>query len=155
MKRRILHSLAVCGLLGSALPAAAQYPTPYPIAGSGQYGGMQQPNAYQPRVAPPVSPYLNLLQRGNPGVNYYNFVRPATQPSVLGQPMGPSLASTYLPEDIGLDPQDPTARMPRPTGGHPTGFMSYQSYFNTSGTIAAPAQRGGGAQRPPLTPVRR
>src|SRR5438874_7519273 len=105
MTRPTLPTLALCGLLAATAPAAAQYPGGYQTGPAGQY-------LSQPRVAPPVSPYLNLLQRGNAGVNYYNFVRPAFQPQA-GVPVGQSPASAYLPEDVTLDPQDPTARFPR------------------------------------------
>ena len=160
--RRTLPILTFCGTLAAAGPATAQYPFPYAPAG-GQYGnqqpnayqqyGTQQPNAYQPRVAPPVSPYLNLLNRGNPGVNYYNFVRPQLQAqSPMAVP--PTIASAYAPEDVFLDPQDPLSRWPRPTG-HPAGVLSYQTYYNTFGTMGPATQRGGAAQRPPMTPTRR
>jgi hypothetical protein len=147
--RRTLPMLTFCGTLAVAAPAAAQYPTPYAPAG-GQYGTVQ-PNAYQPR--PPVSPYLNLLNRGNAGVNYYNFVRPQLQAQQAPVAMAPTIASTFAPEDVYVDPQDPLSRWPRPTG-HPAGFMSYQTYYNSLGTIGVPMQRGM-AQRPPMTPVRR
>jgi hypothetical protein len=143
---------AFCGLLAAAAPAAAQYPFPYQPAG-GQYGTQQQ-NAYQPRVAPPVSPYLNLLRGGDPGVNYYNFVRPQLQAQSPLATAPPTIASAYAPEDVLLDPQDPLSRWPRPTG-HPAGFNSYQMYFNTSGTMGAAPQRAGVAARPPMAPIRR
>ena len=50
----------------------AQYPYPP--------GGYQPGGVYGTPARPPVSPYLNILQgTGNPGVNYYNFTRPALQ----------------------------------------------------------------------------
>ena len=142
---------ALSGMLAVAAPAVAQNPFPYTPAG-GQYG-TQQPNANQPRIAPPVSPYLNLLNRGNAGVNYYNFVRPQLQAQQAPPATAPTMASAYAPEDVYVDPQDPLSRWPRPTG-HPTGFLSYQTYYNTFGTIGAPMQRGM-AQRPPMAPSRR
>jgi len=152
MTRRTLPILTFCGTLAAAGPAAAQYPFPYTPAG-GQYGN-QQANAYQPRVAPPVSPYLNLNNRGNPGVNYYNFVRPQLQAQGPLATAPPTIASSYAPEDVFLDPQDPLSRWPRPTG-HAAGFMSYQMYYNSFGTMGVPAQRAGLAQRPPMAPTRR
>jgi hypothetical protein len=119
-----------------------------------QQYGTQQPNAFQPRVAPPVSPYLNLLNRGNPGVNYYNFVRPQLQAQSPLATAPPTIASAYAPEDVFLDPQDPLSRWPRPTG-HASGFNSYQMYYNSFGTIGGPSQRAGAAQRPPMAPTRR
>lgn len=140
--RRTIPITALSGMLAVAAPAAAQYPASV----GGQYGNQPQ-GAFQPRVGQPVSPYLNLLRGGDPGVNYYNFVRPFTQPQAGVTPTTPpSLASAYAPEDVFLDPQDPLSRWPRPTG-HPAGFTSYQMYFNTFGTMGVPAQRAGTAQR--------
>ena len=95
--RHHIRSLAVvlCALIGAA-SARAQYPyynpyppiSPYPPASFNPY--------YRP---PPLSPYLNLNNRGNPAINYFNFVfftlfilfatrslhvRPATLGLVLG-----------------------------------------------------------------------
>jgi len=150
MTRRSLPILTLCGTLAVVAPAAGQYPFPYAPAG-GQ-NTAQQPNAYQSR--PPVSPYLNLLNRGNPGVNYYNFVRPQIQAQGPMAMTPQTIASAYAPEDVFTDPQDPLSRWPRPTG-HPAGFVSYQSYYNTLGTMGAPGQRAGAAQRPPMMPIRR
>ena len=92
-------------LLATAGSAAAQYPYPY-----------QQPGYANPPggiAGPPLSPYLNLLNGGNPAVNYYNFVRPQLalqQPALYGGgggsaivgrvPIGERLA------DYGLDRAD-------------------------------------------------
>lgn len=133
MKRQMIHQLSLCGLLTIAAPSAAQFP----------YSNAPYAN---PRTIPPVSPYLNLFQGGTIGVNYYNFVVPALQQQATLQQMVPSTASMYLPDDLPLlDPRDPLSRTPRPTG-HPTAFMNYQSFFNTTGTIGAPVQRGIAAQ---------
>ncbi len=50
-----------------------QYPSPYPAN--------FLPNYYN-RPTQPLSPYLNLLRGGNPGVNYFYGVRPGTQGGV-------------------------------------------------------------------------
>jgi hypothetical protein len=144
----MLRSLALCGLIGITAPAAAQYPGGNPTGVGGPYGNV-------PRMAPPVSPYLNLLRGGIPAVNYFNFVRPMVQPltPLDTQPPVASLASTFPAEDGSLDQPGQTGLMPRVTG-HPTAFMSYQGYFNTFGTIGSPMQRGA-IQRPPTMPVRR
>ena len=70
---RIPIVLAVVGL--GAAPAAAQYPQ-YPYA-PGPAPGNFLPNYYN-RASQPLSPYLNLLRGGNPGVNYFYGVRPGT-----------------------------------------------------------------------------
>lgn len=62
--------------------ASAQGPYPYsPAPNSGNY----LPNYYN-RQTQPLSPYLNLLRGGNPGVNYFYGVRPGTQGG--GVPVG-------------------------------------------------------------------
>jgi hypothetical protein len=107
-------------------------------------------------MAPPVSPYLNLLRGGIPAVNYFNFVRPMVQPLTpldMQLPVA-SLASTYPTEDGSPDLPAQAGAIPRATG-HPTAFMSYQGYFNTFGTIGSPMQRGGAMQRPPAMAPRR
>ena len=40
----------------------------------------QQPGSYSKPYSPPVlPPYLNLLNRGNPAINYYGIIRPQIQ----------------------------------------------------------------------------
>jgi hypothetical protein len=63
-------------LVVSAVGSAQQYPYPYaPAPSPGNY----LLNYYN-RQSQPLSPYLNLLRGGNPGVNYFYGVRPGTQP---------------------------------------------------------------------------
>jgi hypothetical protein len=50
------------------------YPYPY---GPAPFPGNFLPNYYN-RASQPLSPYLNLLRGGNPGVNYFYGVRPGT-----------------------------------------------------------------------------
>src|SRR5690348_6570512 len=83
-------ALGVAAAAGFAAPADAQYPDyPYPAGGA---PGYQMPYPYPPAAAAagsfmpnyynrqnqPLSPYLNLLRGGSPGVNYYYGVRPGT-----------------------------------------------------------------------------
>ena len=66
MKQLIVAAIALLGILGlgTTNPATAQALRPFAPG----YGGN-----------PAISPYLNLLQRGNPAVNYYGLVRPQQQ----------------------------------------------------------------------------
>jgi hypothetical protein len=138
MNRQRIAWIAGIGLsLALAAPAAAQNAFPYFNPGT---------NPYQQQRPPVLSPYLNLINRGNPAVNYYNFVQPQLQ---LAQPFagyqGPPPTTGYQPgEEVGLDPHDPTSVMPR-SSGHPTTFNSTGTYFNSLGTIGSAFGRPGGA----------
>ena len=128
--------LLTAGLLATAGSAVAQNPFPYQSQGGfgSSPGGM---------AGPPLSPYLNLLNGpGNPGVNYYNFVRPQLQmqqQQFYGGGGGITAIDPYpLATDITLDP---TGRLPRSTG-LPVAYMNYGPYFNSMGTIGV-ATRGG------------
>jgi hypothetical protein len=143
MTRHLLRALLpAAGLLAVAGPAAAQYPYPYPSTAYGQGG----------RPGPVLSPYLNLLNgRGNPAVNYYNFVQPnlqMQQQQQMGGGYGFAPLDPYgLAFDIG---NDPTKRLPAPTG-LPTAFMNYGGSFNSMGTIGTAGYRGGVAAGQPQT----
>jgi hypothetical protein len=91
---------------------------------------------------------LNLNNRGNPAVNYFNFVAPQTVniPPLMPLPSMPP--PTMQPgDDIMLDPQDPTSRIPR-SSAHPTAFGNTGSFFNSLGTIGSGMGRSGGLQVP-------
>jgi hypothetical protein len=108
---RIPIVLAVAGL--AAAPAAAQYPQyPYaPVPSPGNY----LPNYYN-RASQPLSPYLNLLRGGNPGVNYFYGVRPGTPAGGMG-PMGtPGFNSLPAAQPLQFLPQAATVVDP---GGDP------------------------------------
>jgi hypothetical protein len=79
--------------------------------------------------APVVSPYLNLLNRGNPAINYYGIVRPQVQANQQIQMLQYGLARTTAEEEAA----NATTAAPGqpPETGHVTGFMTYQKYFNT------------------------
>jgi hypothetical protein len=89
---------------------------------------------------PPVSPYLNLVRPGNPGLNYYNLVRPQVEfgNSIVGlqQQVG------ALGTEVALEAQGQTTF---PTTGHPTTFGNYSHYFPG---LAAPGTVPGQAPRP-------
>lgn len=87
----------------------------------------QQPVPYGQTTV--LSPYLNLLNGGNPGVNYYNSVIPEqwrryqmTRPLVLDFPRYDLTVDDRVNQDV-LEKQLP------PTG-HPTGFLIYNAYYN-------------------------
>jgi hypothetical protein len=95
----------------------------------------------QGQYRPAVSPYLNLTRPGNPGVNYYNLVRPQFQFGESIQGLQQQVGT--LGAEVRTEAQ---AQAPLPTTGHPVQFMSYSHYFaglTTSGT--AP---GAGSVRP-------
>jgi hypothetical protein len=148
MRHSLQFSFAVAALAISATPAVAQYPYPYvPTA----------PTPATRYLRPPVlSPYLNLNNRGNPAVNYFNFVAPITQGALPLAPL-PSLPEPILQpgDDIVLDPLDPTSRIPR-SSAHPTVFGSTGAFFNSLGTIGSGLGRpAGGVAAPGSRTARR
>jgi hypothetical protein len=138
MNRQHSGWLAVVALGALATPASAQYPFPYNTA----------PPQTQYQRPPVLSPYLNLNNRGNPAVNYYNFVQPQVQ---LSQPFagyqGPPTPAYQPGDEAVLDPHDPTSAIPRPSG-HPSTFNSTGSYFNSLGTIGSGFGRPAGGLAP-------
>ena len=121
MKTFALTASAVFVLaLGGA--AHAQYRPGYPggyQGGMGGYGGR-----------PSVSPYLNLLGRGNPAINYYGIVRPqmAYDNALLG-------GAGAGPMTSGEELTDPELR--RATG-HSVAFNNLSHFYNNN-----PAMGGG------------
>ena len=150
MTRYLIVSAAVLGSVGSA---AAQYPQPY-----GPYQPFSpstvMPNIYNP-VSQPLSPYLNLLRGGNPGVNYYYGVRPGTVGGT-GQGLGAPFTAAggnrqaFFPQlGAAPDPLQPPEAGPGaglPPAGHPVVFNNTMGYF--------PSPTGArGGQRPGLAGV--
>jgi hypothetical protein len=80
----------------------------------------------QPYSPPVFSPYLNLLNRGNPAINYYGIVRPEVQDQQQLQRLQLGLARTNAEIEA-------TTATPGflPTTGHAVGFMTQARYFNT------------------------
>jgi hypothetical protein len=81
----------------------------------------------QPYSPPVVSPYLNLLNRGNPAINYYGIVRPEVQDQQQLQRLQFGLART----NAVIEAAATTTPSLLPTTGHTVGFMTQASYFNT------------------------
>src|SRR6266566_9988988 len=109
-----LSLATVAGLLAlAAAPCAAQPPS---------YG---PPGVGQPSLTsrPTVSPYLNLLRRGQPAaLNYYNLVRPQNQFYQSIQQLQQDVGSNTQNLSA-LTLQQPAASLP-PTG-HLAGFMTH------------------------------
>jgi hypothetical protein len=76
-----------------------------------------------PYTQPVVSPYLNLLHRGNVAVNYYGIVRPQEQTTTAIQQL--AQYETAAPTEA-----NPTAI---PDTGRGSRFMTYGRYFNNVG----------------------
>jgi hypothetical protein len=154
-------------LLGFASPAFAQFPqNPVPVQPPLNY----MPNYFN-RVNQPLSPYLNLLRGGIPGVNYYYGVRPGTlaggmtpmgTPATVGSPFGPQTAflpqASMVPDPTALFTPEPLPpEGPLPPAGHP---IVYGNTFNGHGSFfsvyAPTGVRGAGMQPPPgATPLPR
>jgi hypothetical protein len=81
----------------------------------------------QPYSPPVFSPYLNLLNRGNPAINYYGIVRPEVQDQQQLQRLQFGLART----NAEIEATTTTAPGLLPTTGHTVGFMTQARYFNT------------------------
>jgi hypothetical protein len=103
-------------------------------------GSSSAQSSYVPFNQPRVSPYLNLLRGGaSPGVNYYDLVRPQFQFRNSIQ---------QLQQQVGADQQALAGLQgpgSTPTTGHPVGFMTHLSYFQTLSST------GGGAFTVPTT----
>jgi hypothetical protein len=112
---RFKPALIALTLLLAAAAARAQAPVQPPT------------QLYTPPV---VSPYLNLLNRGNPAINYYGIVRPQMQQTQQLQMLQFGLTRTAEEATAALT-QPTTAPGALPDTGHTAGFMTYTRYFNT------------------------
>jgi hypothetical protein len=121
MKRFILAAvIVVFAWLGLfSVPAAAQNTYPY-----------MAPN-YGPGYQTPLSPYLNLLLPGDPGVNYYGLVQPLFQARQSSNVTAQTIQSlmNQLPQPPGIFAEDFNA--PMSATGHPTAINNTGSYFST------------------------
>ena len=93
----------------------------------------QQPGTYTPPytpASPVISPYLNLLNRGNPAaVNYYGIVQPQIQQGAQLQQLQFGLNRTAA--EAAETETALTTPGALPYTGHTAGFMTYTRYFNT------------------------
>lgn len=117
MKMLALSTAAMSLLLGSSATAVAQYRPGYP---AGPYGGY-------PGSTPTVSPYLNILGRGNPAINYYGITRP--QIEFRNALFGSGAQGAYAGVSEGEDLLDPSLR--RGTG-HPAVFNNLSHFYGSN-----------------------
>jgi hypothetical protein len=120
------------------------------------------PNGFVPnyfnRRTQPLSPYLNLLNTGNPAVNYFYGVRPGLQSGGYLGPYAPQPGTNLGPRQTFFPVVDSLAEyapgdLPSgmPATGHPVGFRNTSNYFGggsmpTTGQQTAP--RRGFLQQP-------
>lgn len=114
--------LVLSCLLLTPYAADAQFARPATTTGS-----------YMPPIPPPrVSPYLGLLNGGNPASNYYLLVQPQVRrfsdPNYYG---GPFTGGSVPQLDPRLTPEaaDLTAIPVQPQSGHPAGFGLTSPYY--------------------------
>jgi hypothetical protein len=158
------YPLAILVICGTASVAWGQPSPGYP-----QYGGATaNPYAFGPtnpynRTNQPLSPYLNLLRGGNPGVNYFYGVRPGTTGGGGfggAVPMFSSGAQRVLsfPQSNPDDPLElptPGEGYKLPPAGHPVLFNNTMGYFPSAGGQRQPARSGLTGAGGPRTAPRR
>jgi len=93
-------------------------------------------------VRPTFSPYLNLLRRGNPAVNYYGLVRPEVEFRNSVNQMQQQLNSVQSTVD--QEANNPNAV----TTGHRTQFQSYGHYYPAKGGAGGGGSAGRGVVAP-------
>lgn len=153
------YLLTIGCVLMLAFTAEAQYPTQPNYGVPSIYGPAFNPSNFMPNIfnpsTQPLSPYLNLMRGGDPGVNYYYGVKPGTLGMGGGMsgrvpfmaPGGnrmlyfPQLASA--PDPTSVDPigtGQPGTGDVLPPAGHPVTFG------NTMGFFPSPFGQAGGAR---------
>lgn len=110
--------MAMCGWTLLVPNAFAQFP-------GGAFG-----RGPTPFSRPTVSPYLNLLQSGNPAINYYGLVRPQLQFQRALQNLGDNVNT--LGNNVNALDTNQT-----PQTGHKGSFMTQGMYFMTNGSAAS------------------
>jgi hypothetical protein len=92
-----------------------------------------------PTTTPPVSPYINLLRRGNPTfLNYYGLVRPEQRfTSAIGTLQQQTGSNQQLITDL-------DTALEAPVTGHRTSFLNNARYFLTQGAQATTTPIPGG-----------
>jgi hypothetical protein len=142
----VIQPPASAGNVGGLIQSFPQQPAG-PVAGP-------QPQMFSP-TPPPLSPYLNLARGFSRGgglnaIDYYNFVRPITQPQGPYAPRGGAgMAFPYNPVPATVDPgvqltPDAVLR----SAGTPSAFMNTGGYFNRMGTIGLGGRPAGGGRAP-------
>jgi hypothetical protein len=82
---------------------------------------------YQPPTQrPAVSPYLNLLRRGNStAFNYYTLVRPQVQQLSVNAQQNAAISQL----NSQVQSQSTGGGVPQQATGHATSFLNYSHYF--------------------------
>jgi len=120
-------------LLGSLVGVTAALALLVPSA-LAQYGAPALQRGIPGYNSAPVSPYINLLQRGtNPAINYYGLVRPTInfQNSMLG------LQQEITQTNAQVNATD-QALLALPDTGHAASFMNTSHYFGGRGGASLP-----------------
>lgn len=112
MRLPAIVSLTAVGLLIFAAAARARAQDGQPALG--------------PMARPTFSPYLNLLRRGDPVLNYYGLVRPQLELRGSVQQLQQRLSGQLISEE--------ERASALPATGHPSRFMHYSHYFLNMGT---------------------
>lgn len=135
-------------LLGASLGMLASFAT----EASAQ--GYQTPR-------PTVSPYINLLRRGNSAVTYYGIVRPQFDQQQFNQQVVDQQAQLrqQIQAEQAQEAEGELGEGSLRTTGHPTQVLSYGRFFNNRGSggmSVAPLAGGlGSAQRPAMQNIAR
>jgi len=100
----------------------------------------------QPSYRPPVSPYLNLANRGtNRAIDYYGIVRPQMRFDNRLQQLQAD-ANSQNPLNMASD--SPFVGDLPPTGLYPAAFMTQGRYFLTTGNGLPRSGMGSGSRAP-------
>jgi hypothetical protein len=129
VKHRITGLLTVVGLL-AVFPAGAHAQNQ--AAPSYYQPPVLRPSLQQPAYRPPVSPYLNLVNRGDSAaINYYGIVRPELRIQAQAQQFSQQVRNLQgeIDEVEARRPQ----RAADPAGGTQRYFFNYSHYYPTPG----------------------
>ena len=127
--RSIACSVAALILaLAASYPLQAQYRPAYPPGGYSPYGGGR----------PTFSPYMNIIGRGNPAINYYGITRPQQDLRNALYGAGGGVGAGFPGEDL----TDPELR--RGTGFVAT-FNNLTHFYNSNPAMGATGGSGGAA----------
>jgi hypothetical protein len=119
MRHLIVAAMASLGVAGFVTTGTAK----------AQVGRPGFPGAGSPYSTPGLSPYLNLLQRGNPAINYYGLVRPQ---------QGYNYAINSLEQAVTANRVAATAaeNLAAPATGHQVSFLNYRRFFLNTGAAS-------------------
>ena len=109
---------------------------------------------YGPYTRPPTtSPWLNLANTGNAGLNYFNLVRPEFEARARAAQLGAAVYGLEQQRNATSTTGEIEAMLlslrlaePLPQTGHPAVFGDVRPYFSSS---VAPRGSGLGGVRPP------